>query len=119
MKVQSLLAAAVAMLAAASSASAERQTTTPGILYTIPAVVTDKNIELTHTHVPRGVTIRYTIVNRGTRPYTFQIGRSNAGPIPPNRRAQLSINWDHRGRFLFRTLYRGRPAGPRGSVTVF
>jgi hypothetical protein len=28
------------------------------------------------------------------------------------------VNWDYRGRFLYRTLYRGRPAGPHGSVTV-
>jgi hypothetical protein len=119
MKVQSLLAAAVAMLAAVPFASAERHTTLPGIVYTIPAVLTDKEIELTHTHVPRGVTIRYTILNRGSRPYSFQIWKAQAGSIPPNGRARLRVNWDYRGRFLFRTLYRGKPNGPRGSVTVF
>jgi hypothetical protein len=119
MKLQIVLAAAVAMLAAVPFASAEPQTTLPGIVYTIPAVLTDKGIELTHTQVPRGVTIRYAILNRGTRPYSFQIWKAKTRPIPPNGRARLRVNWDYRGRFLFRTLYRGKPAGPRGSVTVF
>ncbi len=119
MKLQIVLAAAFATLAAVPFASAERQTTRPSVVYTIPAVLTDKGIELTHTQVPRGVMIRYTILNRGTRPYTFQIWKTKTGPIPPNGRARLRVNWDYRGRFLFRTLYRGKPAGPRGSVTVF
>jgi len=119
MKLQIVLAAAIAMFAAVPFASAGPKTTQPGIVYTIPAVLTDKGIELTHTQVPRGVMIRYTILNRGTRPYTFQIWKAKTGPIPPNGRARLRVNWDYRGRFLFRTLYRGKPAGPRGSVTVF
>jgi hypothetical protein len=114
-----VLAAAAALLAAVPFASAEPQTTLPSIVYTIPAVLTDKEIELTHTQVPRGVMIRYSIVNRGTLPYTFQIWKAKTGPIPPNGRARLRVNWDHRGRFLFRTLYRGKATGPRGSVTVF
>ena len=119
MKLQSVLAAALATLAAVPFASAEPQTTLPGVVYTIPAVLTDKRIELTHTQVPRGVMVRYSILNRGTRAYTFQIWKAKAGPIPPNGRARLRVNWDYRGRFVFRTLYRGKPAGPRGSVTVF
>jgi hypothetical protein len=119
MRLQIGLAAAVAMLAAVPFASAERQTTQPSIVYTIPAVLTDKRIELTHTQVPRGVMIRYAILNRGTRPYTFQIWKAKTGPIPPKGRARLRVYWDDRGRFLFRTLYRGKLAGPRGSVTVF
>jgi hypothetical protein len=119
MKRQIVLAAAVAMLVAVPFASAGPQTTAPGIVYTIPAVLTDKEIELTHTQVPRGVMIRYTILNRGTRPYTFQIWKATTGPIPPKGSARLRVNWDYRGRFFFRTLYRGKPAGPRGSVTVF
>jgi hypothetical protein len=60
---------------------AERQTTQPNIVYTIPAVLTDTKIELTHNHVPRGAMIRYTIVNRGSRPYAFQIWKAKTRPI--------------------------------------
>jgi hypothetical protein len=112
-----VLAAAIATLGA-HLASAERQTTQPGVVYTVPAVLTDKSIRLMHTRVPRGVVIRYTIVNHGNRPYAFQIGRHVTRPIPPQGRARLTVNWDFRGRFVYRTFYRGRPAGPHGTVTV-
>ena len=113
-----VLAAALTTLGGAHLASAEWQTTQPTLLYTVPAVLTDKSIQLTHTRVPRGVVIRYTIVNHGSRPYALQIWTGVTRPIPPKGRARLTLNWDFRGRFVYRTLYRGRPAGPHGSVTV-
>jgi hypothetical protein len=112
------LAAAIATLGGAHLASAEWQTTQPPLVYTVLAVLTDKSIQLTHTRVPRGVVIRYTIVNHGSRPYVLQIWTRVTRPIPPKGRARLTVNWDFRGRFVYRTLYRGRPAGPHGSVTV-
>ena len=66
-----LLSAALATLRGAHHASAEWQTTQPTLLHTVPAVLTDKSIQLTHTRVPRGVVIRYTIVNHGSRPYAL------------------------------------------------
>jgi hypothetical protein len=113
-----VLAAALAMLGGAHFASAEPQTTQPTVLYTVPAVLTDKSIRLTHTRIPRGVVIRYTIVNHGRRPYALQIWTGVTRPIPPKGRARLTVNWDYRGRFVYRMLYRGRAAGPHGSVTV-
>jgi hypothetical protein len=113
-----VLAAAIAMLGGAHFASAERQTTQPTVLYTVPAVLTDNSIQLTHTRVPRGAVIRYTIVNHGSRPYALQIWTGVTRPIPPKGRARLTVNWDYRGRFVYRTFYRGRPAGPHGAVTV-
>ena len=118
MRIAITLAAAIAALAHAPFAVSSRQTTAPNVIYTIPAVLTDKTIELTHTEIPRGAVIRYLIVNRGTRPYALQIWTGVTRPIPPKGRARLTVNWDYRGRFVYRTLYRGRPAGPYGSVTV-
>jgi hypothetical protein len=118
MKLALALAAAIATLGGPHLASAERETTQPTLLYTVPAVLTDKSIQLTHTRVPRGVVIRYTIVNHGSRPYALRIWTGVTRPIPPKGRARLAVNWDERGRFVYRTLYRGRPAGPHGSVTV-
>jgi hypothetical protein len=119
MKASIALAAALAALAGGPFASAERQTTHPGIVYTIPAVLTDKTIKLTHAQVPRGTMIRYTVVNGGSRPYAFQIWKSKTRSIPPKGRALVRVNWDYRGRFVYRTLYRGKPAGPQGSVSVY
>ena len=118
MKFALALAATIATLGGAHRASAEWQTTQPTLLYTVSAVLTDKSIQLTHTRVPRGVVIRYTIVNRGSRSYALQIWTGVTRSIPPKGRARLTVNWDHRGRFVYRTLYRGRPAGPHGSVAV-
>jgi hypothetical protein len=58
------------------------------------------------------------IVNRGTRPYALQIWSASTRPIPPKGRARLQVIWNDRGRFVFRTLYRGKAAGPHGSITV-
>jgi hypothetical protein len=110
--------AAIATLGAASFASARPQTTQPNVVYTIPAVLTDKTIKLSHTVLPRGTVIRYTVVNRGSRPYALEIGKAATRAIPPHRRARIRVSWDYRGRFVYRTLYRGRPTGPHGSITV-
>jgi hypothetical protein len=58
------------------------------------------------------------IVNRGTRPYALQIWSASTRPIPPQGRARLQVIWNERGRFVFRMLYRGKAAGPHGSITV-
>jgi len=107
MRIAITLAAAIAALAHAPFAVSSRQTTAPNVIYTIPAVLTDKTIELTHTEIPRGAVIRYLIVNRGTRPYALQISSASTRPIPPKGRARLQVIWNDRGRFVFRTLYRG------------
>jgi hypothetical protein len=120
MKAGIALAAAIATLgAAAPFASAGRDTTAPNVVYTVPAVLTDRKIELTETRVPRGAMIRYTVINRGSRAYVFEIWKARTRPIPPHGRALLRVDWDHRGHFVYRTIYRGKPAGPRGSVNVF
>jgi hypothetical protein len=119
MKTGIALAAAIAMLTAVPFASAGRDTTAPTPVYTVPVLLTDKKIELTETRLPRGAMIRYTVVNHGSRPYAFQIWNARTRPIPPHGRALIRVNWDYRGHFVYRTIYRGKPAGPQGSVNVF
>jgi hypothetical protein len=113
------LAAALTVIASTPAAVAERQTTKPDILYKLSAVLTDKTINLRDTRLPRGTMIRYTIINQGSRTYALQIGTAKTSPIPPKGRAVIRVNWDYRGRFLYRSLYHGKPAGPHGTVTVF
>jgi hypothetical protein len=119
MKAGIALAAAIATLTAVAVASAGRDTTAPTLVYTVPVLLTDKKIELTETRLPRGAMIRYTVVNHGSRRYVFQIWKARTRPIPPHGRARLFVYWDHRGPFAYRTIYRGKPAGPQGSVNVF
>ena len=119
MKAGIALTAAITTLTAAPFASAGRDTTAPTPVYTVSVVLTDKKIELTETRLPRGVAIRYTIVNHSSRKYAFQIWKARTRPIPPHGRALISVNWDHRGHFVYRTIYHGKPAGPQGSVNVF
>jgi hypothetical protein len=119
-KIAVAVAVAVASLAvAASVAHAGQQTTGPGLVYTEPTVMTDRTITLTRTRIPRGVIIRYAIVNRGTRPYAVHIWDTSTAPIPPNGRVVLPVNWRNRGRYVYRIFYHGKPAGPRRYITVF
>jgi hypothetical protein len=114
------IAVAVASLAVgASFAYAGQRTTGPGLVYTEPTVMTDRTISLTRTRLPRGVIIRYAIVNRGTRPYAVHIWDASTAPIPPNGRVVLPVNWRDRGRYVYRIFYHGEPAGPRRYITVY
>ncbi len=119
MKARIALAAAITTLAAAPFASAGRDTTAPTLVYTVPVLLTDKKIELTETRLPRGAMLRYQVVNDGSRKYAFQIRNATTRPIPLHGRALIRVNWDHRGHFVYRTIYRGNPAGPLGSINVF
>jgi hypothetical protein len=65
------------------------------------------------------VTIRYTVVNHGTRPYAFEIWKATTRLILPDHEVRLRVNWDYRGSFVFRSLYRGRPVGPHGIIRVY
>src|ERR1700720_2552431 len=118
MKATIALAAAITTLTAAPFASAGRNTTAPTLVYTVPVLLTDKKIELTDTRLRRGALIRYQVVNHGSRKYAFQIRNARTQPIPPHGRAHIRVNWDYRGHFVYRTIYRGKPAGPQGSVHV-
>jgi|SRR5579862_3741741 len=113
-----LAAASAALAIPARFASAQPDTTAPGIVYATRLVLTDKTIDLSETRLPRGAMIRYTVINRGSRPYALQIGMARTLPIPPHGRVLLRVNWLYRGRFVYRTLYRGQPAGPHGLVSV-
>ena len=118
MRIATALATLFMALAAVPLAFSSHDTTSPGIVYTLPAVLTDNAIEVGETLIPRGTVIRYLIVNRGSRPYALRIASTATRPIPPRGRARLQITWNRRGRFTLRTLYRGKPVGPRRSITV-
>jgi hypothetical protein len=116
-----------ALAAPVGAALARPQTTKPGIVYTVTVILTDTRITLTHrakgtlglSRLPRGAIIRYEIVNRGSRPYVFRIWSSETAPIRPRKRDSILVNWNYRGRFVYKTIYRGKPFGPKGTVIVY
>jgi hypothetical protein len=115
---------AAALLACVSSASA---TTDPGIIYPVKVVITDTKISIEKdkftrngiSRLPRGAQIRYEITNKGTKPYVLQIWRTKTGVIRPRGHDSFLISWNYRGRYVYLTLLRGRPAGPKGWIIIF
>ncbi|HEY3924969.1 MAG TPA: hypothetical protein VGL75_10455 [Acidothermaceae bacterium] len=122
------VAAAAAVCAGVNSAVAPA-TTTPGVIYVVKVTLTNSAITIPkdkfslHTkypRLPRGAQIRYEILNKGTRPYSFKIWGSTTGVMKARvGKDAIFINWTYRGKFLYETLYKGKPAGPKGYVTVF
>ena len=120
-------ALAATLAGIAQAATPARATTRPGVVYTVTATITNTSITLTHKaagklglhRLPRGAIIRYRVVNHGTRPYVFQIWTVETGTIRPNKMDSLLVNWNYRGRFVYKTIYRGKPFGPNGTVIVY
>lgn len=112
---------------AGALASAAAATTRPGVVYPIKVVLSDKSISIakdlftrgTVARYPRGAIIRYVVTNKGSKPYVFKVWGTATGPIKPGGRDSLLVNWNYRGTYTYLTLYRGRPAGPRGRVEIF
>jgi hypothetical protein len=118
-----LVAAAISGPGAASS-----RTTTPGVVYVVPVTLTNTSIVIPkdkfsigkYPRYPRGALIRYSITNHGSRAYIFKIWASTTAKLRPHGgHDTLLLNWSYRGRFVYETFYRGKPAGPRGYVTIF
>jgi hypothetical protein len=113
-----LAVASLLPLASASSAVAPR-TTEPGVVYIVRVNFTDKKISVSHGRYVRGAVIRYHIRNRGTKPYSFRMWHDKTGVIRPRRTDSLFINWNYRGKYRYETLYRGKPTGVKGFITIF
>ena len=125
-----LVGAAAALSAGVSGAAvASDRTTTPGVVYVQKVTLTDSSIAIQKDRFcvtsacpryPRGALIRYAITNRGTKPYVFQIWASRSIALRPHRgHDTVLVNWSYRGRFLYEKLYRNKPSGSRGYVTIF
>jgi hypothetical protein len=116
---------ALIVVGVATLSHAARGTTRPGILYDVNVTLTDTKIRLSHksdtslTRMPRGAYIRYAIANRGTRRYVFRIWATQSSPLRPGGRDSLVVNWNYRGRFAYLKLFRGKPVGPKGYITIY
>ncbi len=121
-------AAAVLLGGVAQTASASSSTAAPGQVYIVKTTLTntaiiippDKfDVGLKYPRYPRGAAIQYKVTNKGTRPYSVQIWAGTTRVISPGHTDTILLNWNYRGNYVYRTLYRGKPAGPHGYVTIF
>jgi hypothetical protein len=103
----------------AAGASGAPETTEPGIVYRVPVALTDKRITVSHKKYVRGAVIRYAVRNKGTRPYRFVIFGSSTRALRPGQLENVLINWNYRGRFAYKTTYRGRNTGLKGFITIY
>lgn len=124
-----LTVAAMAALSAGVYTSVAPATTTPGVIYVVKVTITNTAITIPkdkfslHTkypRLPRGAQIRYEILNKGTRPVSFKLWGSTTGVMKARvGKDAIFINWTYRGKFLYEVLYKGKPTGLKGYVTVF
>jgi hypothetical protein len=112
-------ALAVGSLLPAASWAVAPRTTEPGVVYIVAVRLSDTKIRVSHARYVRGAVIRYRIVNRGTKPYSFRMWHQKTGVIRPRRMDSLFINWNYRGKYRYETLYRGKPTGVKGFITIF
>jgi len=126
---RSLAAVAALLLAAAlaAHASAAPQTTAPGQIYIIKVTLSNSAIVIArdrysvgkNPQYPRGGTVQYAVRNKGTRTYVFKVAGHMTQPIPAGHSTFIQIHWNYRGQYLYELLYKGKPVGPKGYVTVF
>lgn len=114
---------ALALVVAGSASARAPETTRPGVVYRVNVSVTDRRVLLEHARYARGAIIRYYVTNRGTRPYRFVIVGVSTDPIPPRRTHRVLVNWNYRGRYVYKTQVRRggrwRDTGARGWVTIY
>jgi hypothetical protein len=112
----------------AQSATAAVKTTLPGVVYIVKVDVTNATISippdkfskgLKYSRLPRGSTIQYHVINRGTRPYAVRIWDKTTPVIAPGHMAPILVNWNYRGNFYYEKIFHGKPLAPRGRVKVF
>ena len=123
-----LAVSAVILGALAGSVSAALKTTTPGQVYIVKVTLTNNaivipkdkfSVGLKYPRYPRGAVIQYRFTNKGSRPFSVRIWASKTGVISPGHSDSVLVDWNYRGMFNYETLYRGKPAGPHGFVTIF
>ena len=109
------LACAGALAAGGQAAFA---TTTPGVIYPVKVVITDTKITVAHDNYIHGALILYRIQNLGTKPYAFEMFGTRTNVIPPGKRDTLLVTWNFEGKFLYQSLLKGKPAGPKGYIRI-
>ena len=93
-------------------------TTKPGVIYPVKVVITDTKITVAHDNYVHGAIILYRFQNRGTKPYTFEMWGVRTAVIAPGKRDTMLVSWNYEGKFLYQSLFKGKPAGPKGFIRI-
>ena len=93
-------------------------TTTPGVIYPVKVLITDTKITVAHDNYVHGAIILYRIQNRGTKPYTFEMWGARTAVIRPGKKDTMLVSWNYEGKFLYLSLFKGKPAGPKGFIRI-
>jgi hypothetical protein len=114
-----LAVACTAMLAVPTATA----TTEPAVTFFVHVRVTDRGIVFSCPACPgqkqfrRGWAAHFDVVNRGTKPYTVDIGGLRTAALRPGQKYRVSAFFDERGRFPFKVV--GSPAaGHKGWLRV-
>ena len=99
--------AGVAMLATVPAATA---TTEPAVTFFVLVPVNDARVVIScpacpgHHQFRRGWAAHFDVVNRGTKPYTVDIGGLRTRELRPGQKQRLSAYFDNRGRFQYKVV---------------
>ena len=99
--------AGVAMLATVPAATA---TTEPAVTFFVFVPVTDSRVVISCPACParhqfrRGWAAHFDVVNRGTKPYTFDLGGLRTRVLRPGQKQRLSVYFDNRGRYQYKVV---------------
>ena len=117
----------LASCVSAGAAMAAPQTTEPGQVYPVKATLTPTGVVIAKdkftrngvARYPRGAAIRYLITNRTTKRLVLQIWTVRTKPIAPGGHDSMLINWNYRGRFVYRELIGKKTFGTTRYVRIF
>jgi hypothetical protein len=118
---------ALASLAGGGTAFAASQTTEPGQVYPVKTTLTRKGVTIAKdkftrhgvARYPRGAAIRYVITNRTGKRVVFQIWTVKTKPIAPGGHDTILVNWNYRGRFVYRALAGKKTVGATRHIRIF
>jgi hypothetical protein len=121
------LVAALTSLAGGGAALAAPRTTEPGQVYPVKTTLTPTGVTIAkdkftrngNARYPRGAAIRYMITNRTTKRLVFQVWTVRTKPIPPGGHDAILVNWNYRGRFVYRALVGKKPLGATRFISIF
>jgi hypothetical protein len=111
---------------ALSTVPAAVATTAPGQVYVVTVSLSDQGMVLPiekNRHgrtvvYQRGASVRYNVINQGTKPYAFLIGTQKTRVIPPGHQTSIEVHWSTRGKYRWERLYHGKPIGQIGLIRV-
>jgi hypothetical protein len=120
------VAAFAAVAIAPVAISARPQTTKPGVVYVVKAMVDNKGVHIPNgrytkngvSRYPRGVVIRYEFANKGTRPYEVHMWTASTHVMKPGGHASVLVNWSYRGTYHYWRVWRSRRLTPIGTVII-